>query len=422
MIDARAKTRRRQIQSVEISRRKNNTLDRLARGIVLNRLNHLKYGRLAFIFNDEKLEFGQETPDFPLSATINVKDSRIFSDMLFGGELGAAEAFMAGHWTTPDLTAVIRIMVKNISVLESLQGRLSRILEPVKRYVHWLNRNTRKGSRKNIGAHYDLGNEFFQLFLDPTMTYSAGIFTSDQSTLEAASIEKMDTLCRKLNLKPEDHLLEIGTGWGAMAVHAAKHYGCQVTTTTISEKQYTWASNLIRQEGLEPQITLLKKDYRDLTGEFDKIVSIEMIEAVGDTFYDTYFNTISRHLKPDGLAAIQAIIISDQHYDKARKNVDFIKRFIFPGSCIPSINAIINSVTNATDMRLFHMEDITPHYARTLAMWREAFFQNIEAVRKQGYSESFIRMWHYYLCYCEGGFMERHIGDVQMVFRKRGCV
>jgi cyclopropane-fatty-acyl-phospholipid synthase len=289
---------------------------------------------------------------------------------------------------------------------------------PLYKLYHFLRKNTRKGSRENILAHYDLGNEFYALFLDDTMTYSCGIFESQDSSLKDASEAKYDRICRKLRLQPGVHILEIGTGWGGFAVHAAQNYGSRVTTTTISDEQHRFAQNRIKAAGLENQITLLKKDYRDLGGQFDRLVSIEMIEAVGHHYYETFFGKCSQLLKNEGLMALQAITIGDQIFDRHKRSVDFIKRYIFPGSCIPSITAIINAIAAATDLRLVHLEDITPHYARTLAEWRRRFFARIDTVKQQGYSETFIRMWEYYLCYCEGGFAERYIGDVQVVFAK----
>ena len=274
------------------------------------------------------------------------------------------------------------------------------------------------GSRKNIIAHYDLGNEFYSLFLDNTMTYSCGIFEQEQSTLEDASVAKYDRICKKLRLHPGDRVVEIGTGWGGFAVHAVQNYGVQVTTTTISNEQYEFAAKRFRDAGLDDQVSVLKKAYRDLRGTFDKLVSIEMIEAVGHHFYKTFFQTCSRLLKDDGMMALQAITIGDQIFNRHKRSVDFIKRYIFPGSCIPSITAISNALAKATDLRLVQLEDITPHYARTLREWRRRFFANIEKVRALGFSDTFIRMWEYYLCYCEGGFAERYIGDVQIVLAK----
>jgi cyclopropane-fatty-acyl-phospholipid synthase len=299
-----------------------------------------------------------------------------------------------------------------------MEKGLARLAAPVNRLLHFLNRNTRRGSRENILVHYDLGNDFYELFLDETLTYSCGIFESEQSSLKEASIAKYDRICRKLKLGRGDHVLEIGTGWGGFAIHAARHYDCRVTTTTISDNQHQLAAERFAAAGLSEKITLLKQDYRDLTGQFDKLVSIEMIEAVGHHYLETFFQVCSRLLKPDGMFLLQAITIRDQVFEKHKRSVDFIKRFIFPGSCIPSITAINYSIARATDLKLVHLEDITPHYARTLREWRRRFFANIDQVRKLGFSESFIRMWEYYLCYCEGGFTERYIGDVQALFAK----
>jgi len=277
------------------------------------------------------------------------------------------------------------------------------------------------GSRKNILAHYDLGNDFYALFLDETMTYSCAIFEQENSSLKQASEAKYDRICRKLQLAAGDRVIEIGTGWGGFAVHAARNYGVQVTTTTISDEQHQFARQRIKAAGLEDRITLLKKDYRDLSGKFDKLVSIEMIEAVGHQYLPIFFRTCSRLLKDDGIMALQAITIGDQIFDRHKRTVDFIKRYIFPGSCIPSITAISIALAKATDLRLVHLEDITPHYARTLREWRRRFFTNIKKVRALGFSDTFVRMWEYYLCYCEGGFAERYLGDVQMLFVKPLC-
>jgi len=325
---------------------------------------------------------------------------------------------MEGFWSADDLTTVMRILALNQKAFEDMEKGLARLTAPFYKFYHYVRKNTKAGSRKNILAHYDLGNDFYALFLDQTMTYSCGIFEQQDSTLKQASEAKYDRICRKLQLAPGERIVEIGTGWGGFAVHAARHYGVHVTTTTISDKQHQFAQNRIKAAGLAECITLLKKDYRDLSGKFDKLVSIEMIEAVGHHFYDTFFKACSRLLKDDGMMALQAITIGDQIFDRHKRSVDFIKRYIFPGSCIPSITAINNAVARSTDLQLVHLEDITPHYARTLGEWRRRFFANIDAVRTQGFSETFIRMWEYYLCYCEGGFAERYIGDVQLILAK----
>jgi cyclopropane-fatty-acyl-phospholipid synthase len=315
----------------------------------------------------------------------------------------------------------MRILLQNRGVLDGMEGGMARITAPVQKALHWTARNTHAGSRRNIAAHYDLGNEFFRLFLDPTLMYSSAVFERADMTLEEASLAKLDRICRKLDLQPADHVLEIGTGWGGFALHAARHYGCRVTTTTISRRQYELARERIAAAGLGDRITLLLEDYRNLGGRYDKLVSIEMIEAVGHHYYDAYFRKCGELLKPEGMMLLQAITIADQRYDAARKSVDFIQRHIFPGSCIPSVTVMSEAVARVTDMKLFHLEDIGPHYATTLRRWRENLFANIDQVRSLGYPEEFIRMWDFYFCYCEGGFLERAIGDVQMLLVKPGA-
>jgi cyclopropane-fatty-acyl-phospholipid synthase len=393
-------------------------IERFARRAVLARLAGIKRGRIAIEDGDERISFGEEISSADLRATIRVLDQRFYSDLALGGSMGAGEAYMAGSWTTDDLTALVQIMIRNRDVMEGMDGGLARLASPARRLLHYFNRNTRAGSQRNIAAHYDLGNEFFELILDPTLMYSCAIFLRPDSTLEEAAIAKVDRICRKLDLRAHDHLLEIGTGWGGFAIHAAKNYGCRVTTTTISRAQHDYALKKIAEQGLGDRITVLFKDYRDLSGQFDKAVSIEMIEAVGHQFVDSYFRKCGELLKPDGVMLLQAITIADQFYESAVRNVDFIKKYIFPGSFIPSVTSLCNSITRASDMRLFHLEDITPNYAETLKSWRLRMFQNIERVRALGYPEEFIRMWEFYLSYCEGGFRERYIGDVQMLLTK----
>lgn len=395
-------------------------LDGLAARAVHQRLAGLAHGQVTLVDGASHQRYGQRTALCPLSVTLHVHDPRFYSDIAFGGSIGAGEAYMQGYWSVNDLTALVRILLQNREVLDGMETGLARLTVPLQKALHWLNRNTRDGSRRNIAAHYDLGNEFFALFLDPTMMYSSAIFAQPNMTLEAAQLARLDHICRKLDLKASDHLLEIGTGWGGMAIYAAQHYGCRVTTTTISQEQYKLASARVREAGLEDRITVLLKDYRDLDGHYDKLVSIEMIEAVGHDFYDDYFGKCGALLKADGLMLLQAITIADQRYDAARKSVDFIQRYIFPGSCIPSVTAMNDSITRACDLKLAHLEDIGPHYATTLRTWRENFFRNIEAVRALGYPEDFIRMWEFYLCYCEGGFAERALGDVHMLLAKPG--
>ena len=384
---------------------------------ILKRLRLLKVGKLVLIDGNEKHVFGTLAPN-NIEATIKVYDQRFYGEIAFGGSIGAGEAYMLNYWSTDNLTNVIRLMCVNQSVMDTLEGGYQWAAKPLLKVLHWLNSNTAEGSRKNIAAHYDLGNAMFALFLDPTMMYSSAIFNENTPTLQAASELKLKTICDKLDLQATDHVVEIGTGWGGFAIYAATHYGCKVTTTTISQQQYALAKERVEAAGLQDKITLLLEDYRHLTGTFDKLVSIEMIEAVGYQFYDTYFAKVSSLLKPNGLACIQAITIADQRYEAAKKSVDFIQRYIFPGSCIPSNTAMLSSISKVSDLRLFDLEDIGPHYATTLRIWRENFFMHINEVRNLGYSETFIKMWEFYLCYCEGGFAERALGDVHLVLAK----
>ena len=391
-------------------------LDRLARKGLMARLKHLQYGGLTLVEGKQRYQFGDSESD--IQVTITVRHPEFYSDVAFGGSVGAGESYMRGNWSCSDLTRLVRLFLINREVLDGMDDSLSRIRAPLYQAFHWLNRNTRKGSRQNIQAHYDLGNDFFRLFLDESMMYSCAVYEDYDSSLAQASFAKLDRICQKLQLRPEDHVLEIGTGWGGFAIHAASHYGCKVTTTTLSREQYEYAREKIRKLGLEDRIELLLRDYRDLQGKYDKLVSIEMIEAIGHQYQDTYFSKCSELLKPEGMMLLQAITIADQRYNAALRSVDFIQRYIFPGSFIPAISAMAQSITRASDMKISHLEDIGQHYARTLADWRHRFFDNLERVRELGYPESFIRMWEFYLCYCEGGFEERAIGDVQILLSK----
>jgi cyclopropane-fatty-acyl-phospholipid synthase len=393
-------------------------LTRLARFLLLSQLRKVRHGRLRLVDGGSDESFGSPSEEAPFDVTLRVRNPRFYSDAVFAGTVGAGEAYVNGYWHCDDLTGLVRLMVVNRHLMNDLDSGWSRLSAPLLKAAHWLNRNDKLGSRRNISAHYDLGNRFFELFLDESMAYSCGIFESAQSTLHQASIAKFDAACGKLALGPQHHLLEIGTGWGGLAIHAAATTGCRVTTTTISREQYEMALERVARAGLAGRITVLLEDYRDLAGEYDALVSIEMIEAVGHQYLDTYFRRCSGLLKPSGAMLLQGITIRDQFYDQARRSVDFIKRFVFPGSFIPSVKAIVDSVARVTDMKVFHLEDIGPHYARTLKVWRERFLARQGEVRSQGYPDSFMRMWEYYLCYCEGGFEERQLGDVQMLLTK----
>ena len=335
--------------------------------------------------------------------------------------MGAGDAYIKDLWRCDDLTALVRLFVTNRAVMDGMDGRWAWLSTPLHKTLHWLNRNSRQGSARNIAAHYDLGNALYELMLDPTMAYSCGIFADDSTTLEQASVAKFEAVCRKLRLRPGDRVVEIGTGWGGLAIHAAARYGAHVTTTTISREQHDHAREMIARAGLTDRITLLLEDYRDLKGRYDKAMSIEMIEAVGAQYLDTYLAKCAALLEPHGAMLLQAITLQDQFYAQAQKSVDYIQRFIFPGSFIPSVQAISESLTRVTDLKIFHLEDIGPHYARTLREWRSNFMANRDPVRTLGYPDSFVRMWEFYLCYCEGGFAERQLGDVQLLLTKPGC-
>jgi cyclopropane-fatty-acyl-phospholipid synthase len=392
------------------------TLDALGRRLLLGRLTRLAHGRLAL---EEawggRREFG---PDDAPRATITVRDPQFYRAIVLGGHLGAVEAYLDGWWDTDDLTSLVQIMVRNHEVLDSLESGWARLAQPVRRAWHAWRRNSRRGSRRNIAAHYDLGNDFFSQFLDDTLTYSCGIFEGPDSTLRDASIAKYERICRKLELTPSDHVVEIGTGWGGFALYAAGRYGCRVTTTTISRAQHALATERVAAAGLSDRVTILQRDYRDLTGTFDKLVSIEMIEAVGHRFYGRFFRKCAELLRPGGRMALQAITIDPRFYDRARREVDFIKRYIFPGANIPSLPVLRRAAEVRARLSLLHLEDITPHYAETLKRWRQNFIARWDQLRALGFSEEFRRLWQFYFCYCEGGFRERFLGDVQMVFAR----
>lgn len=393
-------------------------LNAMIRRITLKRLDSIQIGHLTVIENDHQYHFGQNSPPRHLNVVISIHNPSVYRYFALGGSVGAAEAYIHGLWSCEQLTDLIRIMVLNRSTLLGLESGLARLSKPFRTVWHRLNKNSRRGSRKNIQAHYDIGNDLFRLFLDENMMYSSAIYPRKDSTLEEAAVYKIDLICRKLNLVPGDHLLEIGTGWGALAIHAARHYGCRVTSTTISEEQYSAAVERVRQAGLEERIDILKQDYRDLNGNYDKLVSVEMLEAVGHEYFDSFFKKCCQLLKQDGLMLLQTITIADQYYGQARRSVDFIQRFIFPGGCLPSISILTGCIARMTDFRLMHLEDYGDHYARTLREWRQRFFTNQKKVRELGYPDSFIRLWEYYLCYCEGGFAEKSIGVAQLLLAR----
>ena len=395
--------------------------DRFLRHRLIEQMAALRHGRLTLRDALGTVVLGEPAGvSCDLNLHIDVRDPGFYRAIAGNGSVGAGEAYMDGLWRCDDLVGLVRLLVRNRDLLDGMETGLARLGGLAMRTWHALRRNTRSGSRRNIAAHYDLGNDFFRLFLSSDLMYSSAIWAGEDDTLEAASTRKLDRICRKLDLKPGDHVVEIGTGWGGFAVHAAGRYGCHVTTTTISREQHALAAQRIAEAGLQDHVTLLLEDYRDLTGTYDKLVSIEMIEAIGAQYLDTYFGKLGALLKPDGLALVQAITIEDHRYEQALHSVDFIKRHVFPGSFIPSVAAMMAAKTRASDLQLIQLEDFGLGYARTLQAWRERFMAALPQVRAQGYDERFIGLWEFYLAYCEGGFRERSIGVAQLLMAKPG--
>jgi cyclopropane-fatty-acyl-phospholipid synthase len=389
-----------------------------ARGLIKKRLCALSGGLLSVRDPWGEWNVGESTGE---RIVLNVEEPAAYLAILTGGSLGAASAYMDGKWSSSDLTGLLRLFIRNMSVVDGVETGLARVANGIARLHHRLRANTHAGSRRNIHEHYDLGNDIFALFLDETMTYSAGIFESDSSTLYEASVAKLDRICRKLDLGPDDHVLEIGSGWGSFAMHAASNYGCRVTTTTISREQYELAGERIARAGLTDRIDILLEDYRNLSGRYDKIVSIEMVEAVGHEFLPGYFKKCAELLKEDGAMLLQAITMPDRRYDQYLRSSDFIRRYIFPGSCVPSMGALVTAMGAESDLKPVQIEDIGPHYATTLRLWRERFNARLDEVRGLGYPERFARMWNFYLSYCEAGFEERYLGDLQMLLHTSAC-
>ncbi len=392
--------------------------ERAGRSALHRVLAGLDRARLTLQDADGAASFGAVAAADDPVATITVLDPSFYTSLLLRGAVGAGESWVEGAWQADDLTAVVRAMARNQQALSGIDGGAARVALPVWKAFAALHRNTRTGSRRNIAAHYDLGNEMFAAFLDPTMTYSSAVFEEGCASLEDAQRAKYERLCRKLDLGPAHHVLEIGTGWGGFAIHAASTRGCRVTTTTISQEQHRLARERIAEAGLSDRVEVLLRDYRDLTGTYDRIVSIEMIEAVGHEYMGDYFRVLSERLAPDGACAVQAIVNREQAFEESKKSVDFIRRYIFPGGHLPTVGSMCEALGSATDLRLVHLEDLSVHYARTLEEWRRRFRANLERVRELGYPAEFERLWEFYLAYCEGGFLERSIGVVQVVYEK----
>lgn len=384
---------------------------------LMAQLDAFRGGRITLIEGSECHHLGQGGP---LQVAVVIRHNRAWKRLAFGGTVGAAESYMDNDWDADDLVALLRLFAVNLDqVNRKMENGSARAARWLLGFAYRLQRNSLTGSQRNIAAHYDIGNDLFATFLDRRhRMYSSAVFPSPDASLEEASTYKLDMMLNKLDVRAEHHLLEIGTGWGGLAIHAAKTRGCRVTTTTISEEQYAHTAQRIKEEGLEDTITLLKQDYRALTGRYDRLISVEMIEAVGHHYLDTYLQKVDSLLSDDGQAMLQAITIRDQRFEEAKREVDFIKRYIFPGGFLPSHHAILTSLTRKTSLNMVALDEIGQHYARTLREWRQRFEASLEQVHQQGYDERFIRMWRYYLCYCEGGFIERSIGTCHLLLAK----
>jgi cyclopropane-fatty-acyl-phospholipid synthase len=391
-------------------------LGALARRVVLGRLGHLSAGQLTVAEGGARHAFGRA--GHPLRATVTIHDPSAWVAIAFGGSIGAAEAFAEEAWDADDVAAALRIVLSAGDAGDAIEAGLARAGAFLHRIRHRARRNTRRGARANVAAHYDLGNDFFSLFLDPTLTYSCALFEREDCSLEEAQVAKIDRICRKLDLRPGQHLLEIGTGWGALALHAARAYGVRVTTATLSREQHRVAEDRVRAAGLQDRIRVLLSDYRDLEGTYDRAVSVEMIEAVGWEYYPTFFRVVAERLAEDGLALVQAITVPDHRFERSKREPNHVNRIVFPGSVIPSTTALLQAASRASDLRLFHLEEIGPHYARTLRTWRERLVARWDEARALGKDERFLRSFSYYLASCEAGYAERHLGDVQMLFAR----
>ncbi|WP_417681492.1 class I SAM-dependent methyltransferase [Pseudidiomarina aquimaris] len=396
------------------------TTDKWARRAVLRLLQELQDGYVTLREQGEVIgHFGREQSD--IKAEINVLKPSFYRRLLFGGSIASGETYIDQSWDTPDLTKVIQLFARNLPALDAFEARFSWILMPWQKFQHWRRRNSKQQAKENISAHYDLGNDLYEAFLDPAMQYSSAVYPSAEADLAAAQQHKLKRLCDSLELSAQDHLLEIGTGWGGLALFAAQNYGCKVTTTTISNEQFRHAKAQVEAAGLSDRVTVLKQDYRDLEGQYDKLVSVEMIEAVGRQFMATYFKTCSRLLKPNGKFALQAITIADQRMKSYANSVDFIQQHVFPGGFLPSLTMITEMFTKHTDMVVRHVDDIGFDYARTLRDWREKFNAAHPQLKDHGYDERFGRLWNFYLSYCEGGFLERSVSALQLVATKPAC-
>lgn len=387
--------------------------------VIFKVLSQIKYGNIIIHTDENRTAFlGSEAVETH-AVTVYIKNSRAYKTILLKGSMGAAESYIAGDWQTDDLSKLIEIFIKNMDLLKEIDGNIAKLANLGRNFFGKWHINRIDQAKADIHAHYDIGNEFFKLFLDPTLMYSCALYEPENLSQEAASINKLETICRYLELKASDHILEIGTGWGGFAFYAARKYGCKVTTTTISDKQYEFVKNEILRLGLENRIELLNQDYRELTGQYDKVVSIEMIEAVGHPYFDIFFHRCNSLLRPGGLFFLQAIVINDQSYERAKNEIDFIKKYIFPGGCLPSISSMMQSIADQTKMQMLKLNDIGKHYVFTLSDWYRQINFNKQAILNLGFNENFIRMWQYYFCYCIAGFRTKHISVIHALWYKR---
>jgi len=394
---------------------------RLARSLVLRALARLQQGELVLSENGKVTRFGRPTAEFPHSATLVVRDPRFWIDVALGGNVGAGESYVKGRWGSDDVATLIRIASANYAAWALLEGRLTVVRRPLERLLHALRRNTIRGSRKNIGAHYDTSNEFFELFLDETLTYSCAVFPREDASLAEGSVHKLDAACTALDLKSGMRVLEIGGGWGGFALHAARGYGCQVVTTTVSAEQRRLSEARVRAAGLESRITVLEEDYRRLperlTERFDAIVSVEMIEAVGHEYLPEFFRVCGRMLAPGGRLFLQAILLPDPYYERYRRSVDFIRKHVFPGGHLPSPSALRAAIAASGGLSIAREVDITAHYPKTLRAWRQRLVEHWDEAKCLGFTDAFLRLWEYYFAYCEGGFLTRSILVQQWLLR-----
>jgi len=386
------------------------------RNLFLEKLQTLQGGTLVLTEGMQTLHLGQGEPHI----AIRINNPDLWKRLLFGGRNAAGESYVDGDWECDDLLGFMQLLLRNRPSYNRVGQGLAQLSKPLNALRKWRRRNTRNGSQRNISAHYDIGNAFYRLWLDETLMYSCALFERPEMSLHEASLAKLEVICQKLELKPEDHLLEIGTGWGGFALYAAEHYGCQVTTVTISKEQYTLAKQRIAEAKLDHKISVELKDYRDLTGQYDKLVNIEMVEAVGKAYLDTFVRRCGALLKPDGVLLIQAIVMVEHLFDAYKGGEDFIQKHIFPGGFLPSTTLLVDTLTKTTNLRLAQLDDMGMDYAITLKHWRARFMESLDALSALGFDDRFVRLWEYYLCYCECGFRERNISAIQMKCVKPG--